>query len=251
MDALDRAKGREGRRDEHADVFGDTDGRRRRRSRWFRYHREIRGSPGRAGKSWGPPRVARGHTRRERPRGRGRQRPGRPLVLARGSRERASGPSAPQDPAVQRRLGGRVDANGHGTHVVNTILGEAVVGSPIGAASTTAWLRRRSSSTTSVGVGLFSYRRRWRPTSTRRTSTARVHSDGWGNDAPLYNGLAREVDEYAWSHRDFLPCAGNFGLAGARTMAGRRRAKTASPSARAWAGPDRTWRALSWGTARR
>ncbi len=33
----------------------------------------------------------------------------------------------------------------------------------------------------------------------------RIHSDSWGNDAPLYDGLAREVDEYAWSHRDFLP----------------------------------------------
>jgi len=114
--------------------------------------------------------------------------------------------------------GDEVDSNGHGTHVVSTILGEAARGSPIGASEYDGMAPRARVVFNDIGVGaggsLFL------PTSmaayfdTAYADGARIHSDSWGNDAPLYDGLAREVDEYAWSHRDFLPflAAGNFGL---------------------------------------
>ena len=114
--------------------------------------------------------------------------------------------------------GDEVDSNGHGTHVVSTILGEAARGSPIGASEFDGMAPRARVVFNDIGVGaggsLFL------PTSmaayfdTAYADGARIHSDSWGNDAPLYDGLAREVDEYAWSHRDFLPvfAAGNFGL---------------------------------------
>ena len=120
-----------------------------------------------------------------------------------------------------------MDANGHGTHVV-TILGEAVVGSPIGASEYDGMAPRAKVVFNDIGVGVCA--------------------------VPLYDGLAREVDEYAWSHRDFLPvfAAGNFGLsAGAPST-------VTSPAGRAngvavgaslgWSGPN-VRRALSWGTA--
>ncbi|ACO66180.1 ATP-binding cassette superfamily [Micromonas commoda] len=114
--------------------------------------------------------------------------------------------------------GDEVDANGHGTHVVSTILGEAVVGSPIGASEYDGMAPRAKVVFNDIGVGVGGSL--FLPTSmaayfdTAYADGARIHSDSWGNDAPLYDGLAREVDEYAWSHRDFLPvfAAGNFGL---------------------------------------
>ena len=114
--------------------------------------------------------------------------------------------------------GDDVDANGHGTHVVSTILGEAVQGSPIGASEYDGMAPRARVVFNDIGVGMGGSL--FLPTSmaayfdTAYADGARIHSDSWGNDAPLYDGLAREVDEYAWSHRDFLPvfAAGNFGL---------------------------------------
>jgi hypothetical protein len=106
--------------------------------------------------------------------------------------------------------GDDVDGNGHGTHVVSTILGEACrLDRRTARVSTTAWRRGRGSTLTisasAAGGSLFL------PTSiadyfdSAYKDGARIHSDSWGNDAPLYDGLAREVDEYAWSHPDFLP----------------------------------------------
>ena len=114
--------------------------------------------------------------------------------------------------------GDDVDGNGHGTHVVSTILGEAVAGSPNGASEYDGMAPRARVHFNDIGVGtggsLFL------PTSiadyfdSAYKDGARIHSDSWGNDAPLYDGLAREVDEYTWSHPDFLPifAAGNFGM---------------------------------------
>lgn len=42
---------------------------------------------------------------------------------------------------------------------------------------------------------------------------ARIHSDSWGSDSPVYDGLSAEVDKFSWDHKDFLPvfAAGNYG----------------------------------------
>lgn len=42
---------------------------------------------------------------------------------------------------------------------------------------------------------------------------ARVHSDSWGSASINYDFLSAQVDEYCWTHPDFLPvfAAGNEG----------------------------------------
>jgi len=132
--------------------------------------------------------------------------------------------------AYLSEYGDDVDGNGHGTHVVASICGDAdaeVDENEENEENEENDARRPSDFDgmakharvvfTDIGVGDGDIL--YLPTSMEiyyslaYDNGARVHSDSWGNDAPLYDGLAREVDDYAWRRRDFLPvfAAGNFG----------------------------------------
>ena len=143
---------------------------------------------------------------------------------------RPPGPDHRKVHAYVTAFGDAEDGNGHGTHVVASILGSAdatgLVRLPDGEDALAA-LRDASAFDgmapdaravfTDMGVGPGGVL--YLPTSMERyyaaayDAGARVHSDSWGNDVPEYDALAREVDAFAWRRRDFLPifAAGNFG----------------------------------------
>ena len=145
---------------------------------------------------------------------------------------RPPGPDHRKVHAYVTAFGDAEDGNGHGTHVVASILGSAdATGLELEPHSdredALATLRAASAFDgmapdaravfTDIGVGPGGVL--YLPTSMERyyaaayDAGARVHSDSWGNDVPAYDALAREVDAFAWRHRDFLPifAAGNFG----------------------------------------
>lgn len=148
---------------------------------------------------------------------------------------RPPGPDHRKVHAYNSAYGDVIDGNGHGTHVVSTILGDAGTGAGTGGgggdddAGGGAGAEESSRSFregggaeaydgmapsarvvfTDIGTGrggvLYLPTSMERYYSTAYDAGGRVHSDSWGNDVPLYDGLAREVDEFAWQHRDFLP----------------------------------------------
>ena len=150
---------------------------------------------------------------------------------------RPPGPDHRKVHAYNSAYGDDIDGNGHGTHVVSSILGDASVagmstsggGGGGGGDEASESLMEKAADAyngmapaarvvfTDIGTGRGGVL--YLPTSMERyyslayDAGARVHSDSWGNDVPLYDGLAREVDEFVWRHRDFLPifAAGNFG----------------------------------------
>ena len=131
------------------------------------------------------------------------------------------GPNHRKVHAYNRVFGDEVDGNGHGTHVVSSILGDASVdkgGDDLEAARAYNGMAPGARVVfTDIGKGRGGVL--YLPTSMERyygyayDAGSRLHSDSWGNDVPVYDGLAREVDEFVWRHRDFLPifAAGNFG----------------------------------------
>ena len=145
---------------------------------------------------------------------------------------RPPGPDHRKVHAYVTAFGDAEDGNGHGTHVVASILGSAdATGLELeprpDREDALATLRAASAFDgmapdaravfTDIGVGPGGVL--YLPTTMERyyaaayDAGARVHSDSWGNDVPAYDALAREVDAFAWRHRDFLPifAAGNFG----------------------------------------
>lgn len=105
------------------------------------------------------------------------------------------------------------DNNGHGTHVVGSILGAPPGGAQeqgmAPEAKVAFWDLSDSSSDMvmppadmSADYYAVSY-----------SAGARIHSDSWGSTSIQYDSLSREVDLFTWEHQDFLPmfAAGNDG----------------------------------------
>jgi hypothetical protein len=121
--------------------------------------------------------------------------------------------------AYRTSTGDGVDGNGHGTHTCASLAGAALNGT--GDAPRWNGLAREARIVfTDLGVG--SSGRLYLPSdlssyySFAHNLGARVHSDSWGGDSATYDVLSREVDEYSWEHRDFLPvlAGGNYGIVG-------------------------------------
>jgi subtilisin family serine protease len=126
-----------------------------------------------------------------------------------------------------RAIGDYQDAIGHGTHVVATIVGEAEEGGTEGGlcdsdagddpCAYNGMAPNAKVSFTDLGVGatgtLFLPQSLQTYFDADRENGAFVHSNSWGNDVSAYDAMAREVDDYVWRNRDFLPifAAGNYG----------------------------------------
>ncbi len=147
--------------------------------------------------------------------------------------------------AYNSAFGDALDANGHGTHTAGSLAGACAAGpAQAGAAKWDGMAPAARLAFTDLGTG--SGGRLFLPTSLQDfyafaySRGARVHSDSWGGDLSIYDTLAREVDEFAWCHRDFLPvfAAGNFGgVAGAAHVANPATSKNAL-AVGATLGPD-------------
>ena len=130
-----------------------------------------------------------------------------------------------------RSLGDFIDAIGHGTHVVATIIGDAGQGSMCGSdtsdsttesqehgpCSYNGMAPKAKVSFTDLGVGstgnLFLPETLSEYFDADKDNGAFVHSNSWGNDVNAYDEMAHDVDQYVWKNRDFLPifAAGNYG----------------------------------------
>ena len=120
------------------------------------------------------------------------------------------GPDHRKLAAYNAALGDASDGNGHGTHTAGTLAGacDAASASRSDAARWDGVAPGARLVFTDLGTGaggsLFL------PTSLGEffdyaySRGARVHSDSWGGDLPSYDAMAREVDDFTFSHRDFL-----------------------------------------------
>ena len=111
------------------------------------------------------------------------------------------------------------DPDGHGTHVCGSVLGDgssATMGGAIQGTAPRAELVMQSLISSSGGLSvpadltdLFS---------PPYQDGARVHTNSWGADKPSlpYDSSAQEIDEFVWTHQDFVICfaAGNDGVDG-------------------------------------
>jgi len=111
------------------------------------------------------------------------------------------------------------DGFGHGTHAAGTLLGSAYGTNPLVSPDVATGMapgaklafmdlsRGRASAVWTPGNLARSYFPR------TYAAGARVHSDSWGSDVAVYDGLAASVDRFAWDNPDFLPvfAAGNYG----------------------------------------
>jgi len=111
-----------------------------------------------------------------------------------------------------------LDHNGHGTHVVGSLLGEPYserepeieANRGMAPAAKVAFVDLGSGS--SQGVFTPKELSRFYYPNTYEHG-ARIHSDSWGSDSPTYDILSSEVDKFSWTHPYFLPifAAGNYG----------------------------------------
>ena len=114
------------------------------------------------------------------------------------------------------------DSDGHGTHVVGTLVGQpfddsddvALANQGMAPDARVAFLDLGDQSVDNHTESIFTPRELasyYYPLTYRRG--ARVHSDSWGSESPAYDHLAQEVDKFVWEHQDFLPvfAAGNYG----------------------------------------
>jgi hypothetical protein len=122
-----------------------------------------------------------------------------------------------------------VDGNNHGTHTAGSLAGACMNNGGVSTPAGARWDGMAPGARlvfTDLGKG--DSGRLYLPTSLSDFFAfaydrgARVHSDSWGGDLSTYDTLAREVDDFCWRRRDFLPvfAAGNFGgVAGAAHVA--------------------------------
>ncbi|GMH38149.1 hypothetical protein BSKO_06033 [Bryopsis sp. KO-2023] len=111
-----------------------------------------------------------------------------------------------------------VDINGHGTHVVGSILGnpyyntdpQATANRGMAPHARVAFMDLGGDDSRSIytprELSRFYYPNTYE-------QGARIHSDSWGSDSPVYDVLSAEVDKFTWEHPDFLPifAGGNYG----------------------------------------
>lgn len=111
-----------------------------------------------------------------------------------------------------------IDINGHGSHVVGSILGNPYYNTDPQSSANRGMAPHARVAFMDLGgddsrsiytpreLSKFYY-----PNTYERG--ARIHSDSWGSDSPVYDVLSMEVDKFTWEHKDFLPifAAGNYG----------------------------------------
>ena len=110
------------------------------------------------------------------------------------------------------------DSNGHGTHVVGSLLGnpfsrrdsEIEANKGMAPLAKVAFIDLGGGNSHGVltprELSRFYYPKTYE-------HGARIHSDSWGSDSPTYDILAEEVDKFSWANPYFLPvfAAGNYG----------------------------------------